>query len=348
MKDKKWFKWFKRIIVVVVVLGLVAFGVVKLVGNKTSNIEKNTQQVLKNLNSYYMEATMEFYKGEDSRTYSLKISYAKVNDVDHFRVSMLDKAINQEQIIIKNDKGVYVLTPALNQVYKFKGEWPLNGQKPYLYQSILTEIQEDCDISKLEDGYLIVCTPEYKNMPSWTRQEMKLTKEYKPVWVHIYDNNNDVAVKISFTKVEMNPTFATNYFAVNDNMEEARTNLETTTSSTIADLPLYPTNADINATLKEVSTITVDDEMEVMLTYSGEQSFTVIETTLTPYETLTEIEVSGEMIDVYGTCGYLVKTDSVSKLYYEYNGIAYVIYSNNLDVEHLLEIATGMETVVPK
>ena len=39
---------------------------------------------------------------------------------------MLDKGINQEQIIIRNADGVYVLTPALNQVYKFKGDWPLN------------------------------------------------------------------------------------------------------------------------------------------------------------------------------------------------------------------------------
>lgn len=348
MKDKKWFKWLKRIIVIVVVLGLIAFGAVKLIQNKTSSLEKNTQQVLNNLNSYYMEATMEFYKGEDSRTYSVKISYAKVENVDNFRVSMVDKAINQEQIIIKNEKGVYVLTPALNQVYKFKGDWPLNGQKPYLYQSMLETIQGTCDISKLEDGYLVVSTPNYKNMPSWTRQEMKLTKEYKPVWVHIYDSNNDVAVKISFTKVEMNPTFASNYFTVNDNMEEARNNLDTTTSSTISDLPLYPTNADINATLKEVSTIKVNDETEVMLTYSGEQSFTVIETALTAYDEITEIEVNGEIIDVYGTFGYIVTTSTVSKLYYQYNGIGYLIYSNNLSVEHLLEVATGMETVVPK
>jgi hypothetical protein len=54
---------------------------------------------------------------------------------------------------------------------------------------MIETMQGTCDISKLEEGYLIVSTPEFKNMPSWSRQEMKMTKEYKPEWVHIYDNN---------------------------------------------------------------------------------------------------------------------------------------------------------------
>ena len=65
---------------------------------------------------------------------------------------------------------------------------------------MIETMQGTCDISKLDDGYLVTSTPDFKNMPSWTRQEMKLTKDYKPIWVHIYDNNNDVAVKIGFSK----------------------------------------------------------------------------------------------------------------------------------------------------
>jgi len=268
-------KWIKRIIVVLLVVGLLAFGAFKLIVNKTSNVEKSAQETLEKLDSYYMEANMEFYKGEDSRKYVVKVSYKKAEKNDLFRVAMYDKATEQEQIIVKNQDGVFVLTPALNQVYKFKGDWPLNGHKPYLYHSMVETIQGKCDISKLDEGYLIVSTPEFKNMPSWARQEMKMTKEYKPEWVHIYDNNNDVAVKISFTKVEFNPTFAENYFAVDNNMNESRDNLTQSSSSTIYDLPLYPVNADIDATLKEVSNITINNGKQVMLTYSGNQGFTV-------------------------------------------------------------------------
>ena len=342
--NSKLGKWIKRILVILVVLAMVGFGVFKLIENKTSNVEKSAKETLESLDSYYMEATMDFYKGEDSRSYLVKISY-KNADEDLYKVSMYDKAVNQEQIIIKNKDGVYVLTPALNQAYKFNGSWPLNGHKPYLYQSMVETMQSDCDISKLDDGYLVTSTPEFKNMPSWARQEMKLSKEYKPLWVHIYDNNNDVAVKIGFSKVEFNPTFSENYFNVEDNVKESRTNISTTTSSTLNDLPLYPTNADVDASLKEVSNITVNGQSQVMLTYSGKDNFTVIESKVESYENYTEILVNGEIVDICGIFGYVVTNSNINKLYFTYNGISYQLYSNSVDVATLIEVASGMEYV---
>lgn len=341
--DGKLGKWIKRIAVILIILGLLAFGAYKLFSNKNNNVEQSAQETLENLNGYYMEATMEFYKGEDTKAYTVKVSYEKA-DSDLFKVSMFDKTSEQEQIIIKNKDGVYVLTPALNQVYKFKGDWPLNGHKPYLYQSMVETIQGTCDISKLDDGYLIVSTPNYENMPSWARQEMKLTKEYKPVWVHIYDNNNDVAVKINFVKVEFNPTFSDDYFVVENNMTTARENLSESTSSTIYELPLYPVNSDVDATLKEVSNITVNGQTSVMLTYSGNDSFTIIENLATSYETLTEIEVNGTVTEIYGTYGYYVSNENINKLYFTCNGVSYQIWSDSADVATLIEVASGMET----
>ena len=64
---------------------------------------------------------MEFINGEDIRQFYVEVAYEKNEDVDLFRVSLLDKGLNQEQILLRNADGVYVLTPALNQVYEFKG-----------------------------------------------------------------------------------------------------------------------------------------------------------------------------------------------------------------------------------
>lgn len=33
---------------------------------------------------------------------------------EYFKVSMIDKSLNQEQIILKNKEGVFVVTPSLN------------------------------------------------------------------------------------------------------------------------------------------------------------------------------------------------------------------------------------------
>ena len=338
-------KWLKRIIVIFLIVGLLAFGAYKLIFNKNNNVEKSAQETLENLKSYYMEASMEFYKGEDSRKYVVKVSFEKDESCDKYRVSMYDKASDQEQIIVKNNEGVFVLTPALNQAYKFKGDWPLNGHKPYLYQSMIETMQGTCDISKLDEGYLIVSTPEFKNMPSWARQEMKMTKEYKPEWVHIYDNNNDVALKVSFNKVEFNPTFSADYFDVNSNMKEARENLTQSSSSTIYDLPLYPVNAEVDASLKEVSNITIDNNVQVMLTYSGNQSFTVLESTTKCHDEFVIEDVNGEIVDVYGVFGYYTTNSNIVKLYFAYNDVSYQIWSDCVDVSVLVEVAAGMELV---
>ena len=47
-------KWIKRIVIIVIVMGLVAFGVIKLVQNKTSNVEKSALETLESFESYYM------------------------------------------------------------------------------------------------------------------------------------------------------------------------------------------------------------------------------------------------------------------------------------------------------
>lgn len=337
-------KWIKRIILLVLIACLVGFAIFKLVSKKSNGIKSQLNEVNSNLNAYHMEANMEFHNGDDMRDYLVKVSYKKDKNTPLFRVSLFDKGVNQEQIIIRNKAGVYVLTPALNQAYKFKGEWPLNGAKPYLYQSMLDVFKGKYELSKLKDGYVITSTPNYKNSPNWTRQEMKMTKELKPIWVHIYDKDNNIAVKVTFVKVEFDPTFADNYFEVSDNMTQARSELTTTTTSTINDLPLYPTNAIISATLKEQSVINVGATTQHILTYEGEEAFTVVQHILTSHDEMVVSEVSGELVEIAGNVGIL----SNQQLVYEYNGVSYHIYSDKLSVAKLIELALGMEVVAIK
>ncbi len=46
-------------------------------------------------------------------------------------------------MILKNDDGVYVLTPALNKSFKFQSEWPENSSQAYLFESLVKDITED-------------------------------------------------------------------------------------------------------------------------------------------------------------------------------------------------------------
>ena len=55
-------------------------------------------------------------------------------------------------------------------------------------------------------------------------------------------------------------------------------------------------------------------------------------------------EVDGELVELYDGFGVY----SSNSLSYSYNGINYKIYSNDLTVAELINIANGMETVAIK
>ena len=86
--------------------------------------------------------------------------------------------MNQKQEIIRNAEGVFVVTPTLNQIFKFQGNWPSNSLKPYLLQSmreIAAEIKARLDkASSLDDVGL---TP--RRMTDVFKQEYGVTpKKY--------------------------------------------------------------------------------------------------------------------------------------------------------------------------
>lgn len=333
----------KKVIIGILIVAVIALAGWKIFFTKDdlSNSLENRNQ---NLTAYHMEGNMEMLSGEEKREYMVTTDFSKKEDNSYFRVSLMNKSIQQEQILLRNDKGIFMLTPTLNQVYQFKGDWPLNGPKPYLYHSMLDGFDAKHELKKMDDGYVLTFTPQYENAPKWTKEEVKFTKELKPLWLNIYDDANQPVVKMTFTKVDFEPTFEDNYFDVNHNMEEARKNLSSSTMATQDDLPLYPAGADVSSVLKEETETMVNGKTTHILTYEGNKSFTIIQSIVTPNEEMQEEQVNGKMVDVLGTIGFM----NGNYLSYVYNGVSYHIHSNTLSVAEMVEIASGMEVVTMK
>lgn len=71
------------------------------------DIVKDLSKKIDNLKSYYLDGEMEVINNEDVYKYDVKVSY---KEKDFFRISLKNKANNHEQIILKNQEGVYVKT----------------------------------------------------------------------------------------------------------------------------------------------------------------------------------------------------------------------------------------------
>lgn len=333
-------KMFKKIVLIAVILAVLGVGVWKvfLSGPTMSDTLKSVNE---NLNSYQLEATMELNNGEDQRNFNVKVSYVKKDENDLFRVSLYDTTINQEQIMLRNEEGVYVLTPTLNQVYQFKSGWPLNSAKPYIYQSLLEVFDGEYTIQKVSDGVIVTSEPNYKNSPQYVRQETKFTNDLKPIWVHLYDNQSNVLVNVTFTSVETNVEFSDDFFNLSKNMDESRENLSNSTSATFDDLPLMVTGSDMNVSVKEQTNANIDGEKVYIMSYEGDASFTVVQKIVEGSEIMSVTEVEGDLVLLVN--GFATLNED--KVMYLYNGVECTIYGENLSVANYISIANGFEVV---
>ena len=84
------------------------FGSLCLSGCGSANeksILKDLEKKLDNTNAYQVEGDLNIYSNEDEYAYKVSVSFQKNKQ---FRVLLKDKTNNHEQIILRNEDGVYV------------------------------------------------------------------------------------------------------------------------------------------------------------------------------------------------------------------------------------------------
>ena len=131
-----------------------------------SNSEKNVlKKITKNIEdskSYYVEGTMELINNEDIFTYDVNASYEKK---DNYKIELTNISNKHKQIILRNEDGVYVVTPSLNKSFKFQSDWPYNNSQVYLLQSVIEDINNDEEktFEKKDDKYIFTSKVNYPN-----------------------------------------------------------------------------------------------------------------------------------------------------------------------------------------
>ena len=302
--------------------------------------EDRLQQTLGSLNSYLLEGVMEVAEGEDTKSYDVSVKYLKQDDQDYFRVAMKDSGMNQEQEIIRNAEGVFVVTPTLNQIFKFQGNWPSNSLKPYLLQS-MREIaaDESAQIDQTEEGYQISAGVTYPNNRNFTQQEMVFSDDLKIKSVQIFDDDHVLQMKMLFSKVDYEPGLTAEDFQVPQQLEK-ETAAEPITDE---DLPLMPMET-FGAVLSNSSVVENDGKVQYVLEYTGEKNFTIVEEVAESEETTQTIIMSGSLVDGLNMVGRYDGNHMTSVI----NSVRYTIYSDDLSEEEMSAVLQSMQVVVMK
>ena len=333
----------KKVLISIVILLLIGLGVWKIFFSQDT-IKDKIENITQNLTSYDIEGNMELINGEEKRNFNVKVSYLKQDNEDLFKVTLYDTSINQEQILLRNKEGVYVLSPSLNKAHKFKSGWPLNSAKPYIYQSLLTAFDKEYEIQKMDDGFIVTSNVEFKNSPLYKKQEIKFSNDLIPVWVNLYNSKDEVVARINFTKVNVGVTFDEKHFDVNESINLSKENTSDNVNASFDELPYMLTGSDLNIELKDSVVVNLENENLHMLVYEGDNNFTVIEKVSEIEKEVSVTEVEGEIVLTIN--GFATLNDN--KVSYTYNGIEVVIYGDSLDVATYLNIVNGMEVSTSK
>ncbi|MFV0275456.1 MAG: outer membrane lipoprotein carrier protein LolA [Bacilli bacterium] len=238
--------------------------------------------------------------------------------------------------------SVRVLTPSLNKSFKFQSNWPFNNSQSYLVQSLITDIKEDekSEFVKEKDGYKFTSKVNYPNNKKLINQVVIFDKKFNPVSVSVLDKDGNVQIKMSYAKVNNEPKFKDNYFILADNM---KTNVESKSEEMVSKIDdiIYPMYLPENTRLESQEKVSKDIGERVILTFSGDKSFMLVEETVSKEEDMLVIPTYGEPIVLHNTVA-AVSDNSISWTDGVYD---FYVVSDTLEKEELITVAQSLSSV---
>jgi outer membrane lipoprotein-sorting protein len=188
-------------------------------GSKNADsIVKDLDKVVSKMESYQGSGTMILHTGQQPLEYKVEVWYQKPQ---LYRISLTNAKRDITQIVLRNEEGVFVLTPQLNKSYRFQSEWPDNQGQVYLYQTLVQSILVDNtrQFTTDKDNYVFdVMAGNYQN-GSFARQKIWLAQNnYAPKHVEVSDTNANVMVEVNFDTFEFGKKFDKSAFDMDKNM----------------------------------------------------------------------------------------------------------------------------------
>ena len=341
----------------------------------------NFKEKVESCKSYMVESKMEIYNAEDTFEYDIKVLYM---DDNYFKVDMVNTLSNHEQIILRNEDEVYVVTPSLNKSYKFVSEWPYNSSQSYILNSLVKDLEADADVefTTENDNYSLKVDVDYPNNANLSYEKMYFDKDMNLKSVSVYDNEDIIAIKVDFNKIDYKANLKEEDFSVdnlidegccntnvdankennaNDEQGNSEDNTESNGSSnegsssnsnsnsasssaetSVLEDIFYPLYVPANTYLKDKETVNTENGQRVILTFNGDKNFVLIEEASREYDEFEIIPVYGDPLMLSNTIGAL----SSNSLSWTANNVDYYLASNDLSTTEILTIADSLNTTV--
>ena len=327
---------------------------------------------VKNSKSYKLSGTMEISSSEETFTYSLESYFLKDN---YYKVVLINQTNNHEQVILKNPDGLYVVTPSLNKSFKFDSVWPENSSQAYLLGNLVNDIKNDSKIEmeETDTNYILKSTVDYPNNEELEYQKIYFDKDMNIQKVEVYNGEDIIKIKVNFSNVNLKAKLDEDDFLLEDLVDEElnkdtttqendntttenKSTVENTTTGTneeekckdketcsnetssVLDSIIYPLYIPANTYLSDSESVSGEESDRVILTFSGEKNFVIVEEVSKTSNEFEIIPVYGDPLLMYESIGAL----SSNSLNWQSNGVEYYLVSSDLTTNEMINVATSL------
>ena len=203
----------KKYLIILICLFIIGCG-----NNSKKNVFDKVNKKSSNLDSYNIKGELSMYNGDTKYTYDVDVKYKKES---FYRVSLVNKVNNHEQIILRNNDSVYVLTPSLNKSFKFQSDWPYNNSQVYILERIVNDIKNDEEkkYEHIDDMHMFKTKVVYSTNNDLTYQKVYFDNEYKMKKVEVYNKKDEKAIEFIVNSFEENCDIDNNIFELKNNID---------------------------------------------------------------------------------------------------------------------------------
>ncbi|MBE3595160.1 MAG: outer membrane lipoprotein carrier protein LolA [Candidatus Carbobacillus altaicus] len=324
-------RWSRTALVVFLFTTLLTLGACGT--QSPERIVSDLQKKAASLKGYKASGELTIASGETPLNYKVEAWYEAP---DKYRIALENETQNLKQIILKNEDGVFVLTPHLKKSFRFQSDWPQGHGQIYLYQSLVEAVVSDTDrtFTKTENGYLFQVKAQYQNRMLTTQRIWFEAKTLAPKRVEVMDQDDKVLVTLVFHAFTLNPKFNDDDFSQEKNMAVGEDLAVPTAEMNLPSTYMEPQYRPDGVTLKGIEVSPSGKGW--LLTYGGAYTYTVEETLQSDQMVMAP---EGVPVELDGQIGVLTQNGELKTLRFTYAGMDIKIMSQSLPDEEMVRIA---------
>ncbi|WJY27173.1 outer membrane lipoprotein carrier protein LolA [Sporosarcina trichiuri] len=296
---------------------------------------------------YDLQATMEIKTGEEPRTYDVNVWHTKP---DFYKVDVSQQGKDESQLIVRNEEGVFVVTPSLGKTYKFQSDWPAQNSQAYLISTLSDDIKADkkSTMTEKDKTYVFETATRNNQKAVLPTQQIHIDKKtLLPTHVTLLDENKEEKIRVTFKKITLGVKRDAKDYAVEmENMDHEKKDEKPKGDDKKAELETYyPTAQFEGVTLLSEETVEADSGSRLFLSYGGGgKEFVIVQEPAVAMDNQLPVSVEGDPVDL----GFTVAALSGQTIRWEQDGISFYAASESLSEGELIQVASSMQPNVVK